>query len=163
MTELTHINQHGEAHMVDVGNKADTQRSATAIGFVHMQPATLSLIQQGAHKKGDVFAVARIAGIQGAKKTPDLIPLCHPLMLTSINVNIEAQPELDRVQIMATCKLCGQTGVEMEALTAVSTAALAIYDMCKAVDKQMTIQGIHVVEKQGGKSGDWRAEPASQG
>ncbi len=162
MTELTHINHQGEAHMVDVGNKAETQRSATAIGFVYMQPDTLSLIQQGEHKKGDVFAVARIAGIQGAKKTPDLIPLCHPLMLTSINIDIEAQPEHDRVQITATCKLCGQTGVEMEALTAVSTAALTIYDMCKAADKRMTIQGIQVLEKQGGKSGDWHIEPAPQ-
>ena len=147
--------------MVDVGGKATTQRSATAESFVTMLPATLELIQKGGHKKGDVFAVARIAGIQAAKKCSDLIPLCHPLMLSKIAVVLEAQPELSRVRIEATCGLAGQTGVEMEALTAVSVAALTLYDMCKAVDKGMTIGPTRLLTKSGGRSGDWQAPPES--
>lgn len=156
MSQLTHLNAKGEANMVDVGDKVPTSRSATAVGYIRMQPQTLDLIVSGGHKKGDVFAVARIAGIQAAKKTADLIPLCHPLMLTSINVELIPEPEQQRVKITGTCKLSGQTGVEMEALTAVSVAALTLYDMCKAVDKTMMIEGIQVMEKRGGKSGDWQ-------
>ena len=154
---LTHLNAAGEAHMVDVGQKAVTERSATAISYVEMQPQTLQMISDGNHKKGDVFAVARIAGIQAAKQTSQLIPLCHPLMLTKIAVELTAQPELSRVRIEATCKLAGKTGVEMEALTAVSVAALTLYDMCKAVDKSMTITGTTLVAKSGGRSGNWHA------
>lgn len=154
MNSLTHLNQQGEAHMVDVGEKPITQRSATAEGFVYMKPETLELIISGGHKKGDVFATARIAGIQAAKKCSDLIPLCHPLSLTKISVDLTPTPEKNCVEIAATCKLAGQTGVEMEALTAVSVAALTLYDMCKAVDKTMSIEGIKVVTKSGGKS-DW--------
>lgn len=157
--QLSHLNAKGEAHMVDVGNKATTQRSATAESFVTMAAATLELIQNGGHKKGDVFAVARIAGIQAAKKCSDLIPLCHPLMLSKIAVQLEAQPELSRVRIEATCGLAGQTGVEMEALTAVSVAALTLYDMCKAVDKTMSIGPTRLLNKSGGRSGDWQFTP----
>lgn len=158
--QLSHLDSKGEAHMVDVGDKAITQRSAMAESFVIMLPATLELIQQGGPKKGDVFAVARIAGIQAAKKCSDLIPLCHPLMLSKISVELEAQPELSRVRIQATCGLAGQTGVEMEALTAVSVAALTLYDMCKAVDKGMTIGPTRLLHKSGGRSGDWQAQPS---
>lgn len=152
---LTHINAHGEAHMVDVGNKQVTQRQATARTYVQMLPATLTMIEQGNHKKGDVFGVARIAGIQAAKKCSDLIPLCHPLMLSKIEVLLVAEPEYQRVRIDATCALAGQTGVEMEALTAVSVAALALYDMCKAVDKGMAIGLTQLLHKSGGQSGEW--------
>jgi cyclic pyranopterin phosphate synthase len=155
--KLSHLDSTGNAHMVDVGAKQITQRSATATALVSMNQATIELIQSGGHAKGDVFAVARIAGIQAAKKTPDLIPLCHPLMLTSITVDLEAKPETREVIITATCKLNGKTGVEMEALTAASVAALTLYDMCKAVDKGMTIKNIQLLEKTGGKSGDWLA------
>ncbi len=155
MTTLTHLNNKGEAHMVDVGHKAVTERSATARGYVTMAPATLQMISQGEHKKGDVFAVARIAGIQAAKQTSHLIPLCHPLMLTKISVELVAEPEHSRVCITATCKLAGQTGVEMEALTAASIAALTLYDMCKAVDKHMCITDLTLLAKSGGKTGDW--------
>jgi cyclic pyranopterin phosphate synthase len=158
---LSHLNAKGEAHMVDVGGKAISQRSATAESYVTMEPATLELIQRGGHKKGDVFAVARIAGIQAAKKCSDLIPLCHPLMLTKISVELEARPESSQVRIEATCGLAGQTGVEMEALTAVSVAALTLYDMCKAVDKTMTLGPTRLISKSGGRSGDWRS--TSQG
>lgn len=154
MSKLTHLNQHGEAHMVDVGGKAITSRTAIAAGHVHMQAKTLQLIIDGGHKKGDVFATARIAGIQAAKKCADLIPLCHPLALTKISVELTPDIEHQQVHIQALCKLDGKTGVEMEALTAVSVAALTLYDMCKAVDKNMSIGGIHIIEKQGGKS-DW--------
>lgn len=153
---LSHLNAKGEAHMVDVGDKAITQRSATAETFVTMTANTLQLIQQGGHKKGDVFAVARIAGIQAAKKCSDLIPLCHPLMLSKISVELAAEPEALQVRIEATCALAGQTGVEMEALTAVSVAALTLYDMCKAVDKTMTIGPTRLLTKHGGRSGDWQ-------
>lgn len=154
---LTHLDSQGRANMVDVTDKATTSREAVAEARVRMRPETLRLIQQGGHPKGDVFAVARIAGIQAAKKTHELIPLCHPLLLTGIRVELEADGE-DRVRIVARCKLAGQTGVEMEALTAASVAALTLYDMCKAVDRGMVIEGIRVLEKRGGKSGDYQAE-----
>lgn len=153
--ELTHLNNAGEANMVDVGQKAITERSATAVGYIVMQAATLELITIGKHKKGDVFAVARIAGIQAAKQTSQLIPLCHPLMLSKVAVELIPEPDKHRVRIQSTCKLAGKTGVEMEALTATSVAALTLYDMCKAVDKTMRIEGVTVLEKTGGKAGDW--------
>lgn len=154
---LTHLDDQGRATMVDVTAKAVTERTASASALVRMQPETLALIQQGGLPKGDVFAVARIAGIQAAKRTHELIPLCHPLLLTSVKVELEAQPP-DVVLISATCKLAGQTGVEMEALTAASVAALTLYDMCKAVDKGMSIEQVQLVEKQGGKSGHYRRQ-----
>jgi len=156
---LTHLNQSGEAHMVDVTDKQVTQREARAEAFVTMAPATLALILGGQHHKGDVFATARIAGIMAAKKTADLIPLCHPLALTRVEVEIEAQPEHNRVHISTLCKLSGKTGVEMEALTAASVAALTIYDMCKAVQKDMVIEQVRLVEKKGGKSGHFQLGP----
>lgn len=158
MNELTHLDSQGRAQMVNVGDKAISQRVATAEAVITMLPETLVMITEGKHKKGDVFAVARIAGIQAAKKCPDLIPLCHPLMLSSVNVDLEADAANSQVLIKATCKLAGQTGVEMEALTAASVAALTIYDMCKAVDKGMTISQVRLLEKSGGKSGDWSRE-----
>jgi len=149
---LTHLDSQGRANMVDVSDKALTVREAVAEALVRMRTETLQMITQGEHPKGDVFAVARIAGIQAAKKTSDLIPLCHPLMLTSVKV--ELKPEgTDAVRITARCKLTGQTGVEMEALTAASVAALTIYDMCKAVDRGMVIEAVRLLEKVGGKSG----------
>ena len=149
---LTHLDSQGRANMVDVSDKALTVREAVAEALVRMRPETLQMITQGEHPKGDVFAVARIAGIQAAKKTSDLIPLCHPLMLTSVKV--ELKPEgTDAVRITARCKLTGQTGVEMEALTAASVAALTIYDMCQAVDRGMVIEAVRLLEKVGGKSG----------
>jgi cyclic pyranopterin phosphate synthase len=158
MNELTHLDSQGRAQMVDVGDKEISQRVATAEAVITMLPETLVMITEGKHKKGDVFAVARIAGIQAAKKCPDLIPLCHPLMLSSVNVDLEANAANSQVLIKVTCKLAGQTGVEMEALTAASVAALTIYDMCKAVDKGMTISQVRLLEKSGGKSGDWSRE-----
>jgi len=155
---LSHIDESGAARMVDVTEKQVTQRVAVAQACISMESDTLAMIVEGKHAKGDVLAVARIAGIQAAKKTPDLIPLCHPLMLTSIKVELEAQPENNQVLIIARCKLAGQTGVEMEALTAASVAALTLFDMCKAVDKGMVISDVKVLEKTGGKSGDWKAE-----
>ena len=152
---LTHLDAHGHANMVDVTDKALTQREAVAEARVRMRPQTLQMIVQGGHPKGDVFAVARIAGIQAAKKTSDLIPLCHPLLLSSVKVLLQAEGE-DCVQITASCKLAGQTGVEMEALTAASVAALTIYDMCKAVDRGMVIEQVRLLEKLGGKSGLYR-------
>lgn len=152
MSPLTHINQDGNAHMVDVSGKAVTTRIAVASAYITMQANTLQLIIDGGHKKGDVFAVARIAGIQAAKKCADLIPLCHPLALTSVTVELIPNLDQQRVDITASCKLDGKTGVEMEALTAASVAALTLYDMCKAVDKTMCISGIKVTEKRGGKS-----------
>jgi cyclic pyranopterin phosphate synthase len=149
---LTHLDSQGRANMVDVTDKDVTFREAVAQAFVRMRPETLQMIVSGGHPKGDVFAVARIAGIQAAKKTSDLIPLCHPLMLTSVKVELNAEGE-DAVRIVARCKLSGQTGVEMEALTAASVAALTIYDMCKAVDRGMTIENVRLLEKLGGKSG----------
>lgn len=163
MTELTHINASGEANMVDVSEKAETVREAKAEAFVTMSDKTLQLIVSGQHHKGDVFATARIAGIQAAKKTWDLIPLCHPLLLSKVEVQLEAQPELNRVRIVSICKLAGKTGVEMEALTAASVAALTIYDMCKAVQKDMVIGPVRLLEKRGGKSGDFQVTAESQG
>ncbi|WP_372847441.1 cyclic pyranopterin monophosphate synthase MoaC [Shewanella sp. Scap07] len=143
--------------MVDVTEKNVTEREARAEAFIEMAPETLQMIMSGAHHKGDVFATARIAGIQAAKKTSDLIPLCHPLMLTKVEVDLEAQPEHNRVRITSLCKLSGKTGVEMEALTAASVAALTIYDMCKAVQKDMIISQTRLTEKRGGKSGHFKA------
>jgi cyclic pyranopterin phosphate synthase len=145
MSELTHLNQHGEAHMVDVGAKPDQKRRATARGHITLAPHTLQSIAQGGIPKGDVLAVARIAGIMAAKKTADLIPLCHPLAITAVDVTLT--PDTTGIVVEATVATTGKTGVEMEALTAVSVAALTIYDMCKAIDKQMTIDAIHLVEK----------------
>lgn len=158
MADFTHIDADGNAVMVDVSDKADTERTATARGSIYMQAETLSKIMQGGVKKGDVLSVAQLAGIMGAKKTPDLIPLCHPLALTSVKVNLVCDPERNAVDIEATCKLNGQTGVEMEALSAVSVAALTVYDMCKAVDRSMRIADIRVTHKSGGKSGTFEAE-----
>ena len=155
MATLTHLDEQGAAHMVDVTDKKASQRIATAQATVNMLPSTLELIEQGGNKKGDVFAVARIAGIQAAKRCSDLIPLCHPLMLSSVDVQFETDRDNSTVTIFATCKLTGQTGVEMEALTAASVAALTIYDMCKAADKGMVISELQLLEKQGGKSGSW--------
>lgn len=157
-SSLTHLDAAGRARMVDVTDKPVTQREARAEAIVVMQPQTLQLIAEGGFKKGDVLAVARIAGIQAAKKCAELIPLCHPLMLSSVAVDCELDAANHCVIIRATCKLAGQTGVEMEALTAASVAALTIYDMCKAVDRGMQINGIRLLEKSGGKSGDWQAE-----
>ena len=155
MAGFTHFDKEGKARMVDVSDKAETERSATAQGSVIMQPATLALIKEGGVKKGDVLSVARLAGIMGAKKTPDLIPLCHPLALTSVQVDLTLDEARNAVDITATCKLKGKTGVEMEALTAVSVAALTVYDMCKAVDKGMQIVDIRLTHKSGGKSGTY--------
>ena len=153
---LTHIDASGEANMVDVGSKAETERTATAEGFVRMLPETLALIQQGNARKGDVIGTARLAGIMAAKKTADLIPLCHPLMLTKVSVEIAEDHALPGLRVTATAKLTGKTGVEMEALTAVSVACLTIYDMAKAADKGMEIGSIRLLEKTGGKSGAFR-------
>ncbi len=158
MKELTHINASGEANMVDVSSKAETVREARAEAFVHMKAETLALIVSGQHHKGDVFATARIAGIQAAKKTWDLIPLCHPLLLSKVEVQLEALMDENCVRIESCCKLAGKTGVEMEALTAASVAALTIYDMCKAVQKDMVISQVRLLEKTGGKSGHFKVE-----
>ena len=158
MTTLTHLNARGEARMVDVSDKAITQRTATATANIRMHPDTLALILEGGHPKGDVLATARIAGIMAAKRTPELIPLCHPLMLSKVDVELQPDAQLPGLRIRATCKLAGQTGVEMEALTAASVTALTVYDMCKAVDKRMIIGDTRVEEKTGGKSGDWTFE-----
>ena len=157
MSGLTHFDAKGDAHMVDVSDKAVTARVAVAAGHVKMAQATFDLISEGRAKKGDVIGVARLAGIMGAKKTPDLIPLCHPLPVTKVSVEIAQDPDLPGLQIEATVKTTGQTGGEMEALTAVSTAALTVYDMVKAVDKAMEIGGIRVLLKDGGKSGRYVA------
>jgi len=157
MADLTHIDENGNAVMVDVSDKGVTERTATAKGSIEMQPQTMALIQGGGVKKGDVLSVAQLAGIMGAKRTPDLIPLCHPLNLSSVKVNLRCDGERNTVDIEATCKLNGKTGVEMEALTAVSVAALTVYDMCKAVDKGMRIIDIRLTHKAGGKSGIFEA------
>ncbi|AMG31416.1 cyclic pyranopterin monophosphate synthase MoaC [Grimontia hollisae] len=158
MGGFTHINASGEANMVDVSGKKDTVREARAEAYVDMAPETLELIVSGKHHKGDVFATARIAGIQAAKRTWDLIPLCHPLMLSKVEVSLEALPETSQVRIESVCKLSGKTGVEMEALTAASVAALTIYDMCKAVQKDMVIGQVRLLEKTGGKSGHFKVK-----
>lgn len=159
MSRLTHINSAGEAHMVDVAAKAETIREARAEAFITMNAKTLNMIINGSHHKGDVFATARIAGIQAAKKTWDLIPLCHPLLLSKVEVLLEAQTSNNRIRIESYCRLSGKTGVEMEALTAASIAALTIYDMCKAVQKDMVISAVRLLEKTGGKSGDFKVKP----
>jgi cyclic pyranopterin phosphate synthase len=158
MSDLTHFDDAGRARMVDVGDKDITKRSATARGSVYCSADTIALIRSGGVKKGDVLSVARLAGIMGAKRTPDLIPLCHPLALTSVAVDLTVDPDRNAVDIEATCKLKGRTGVEMEALTAVSVAALTVYDMVKAVDRTMRIGDVRLVHKAGGKSGEFRGE-----
>jgi len=158
MAELTHFDARGEAHMVDVSEKPVTSRIAVARGAVRMKPETLELISRGDARKGDVLGVARLAGIMGAKRTADLIPLCHPLPITKVSLELRPDPELPGVRIEATVKTTGQTGVEMEALTAVSVAALTVYDMVKAVDKGMVISDIRLALKDGGKSGRYEAE-----
>ncbi|MGX7895163.1 cyclic pyranopterin monophosphate synthase MoaC [Tsuneonella sp. HG222] len=155
MSRLTHLDESGAARMVDVGGKAQTARSATAEGRIRMAPETLQAVREGSGPKGDVLAAARIAGIMAAKKTGDLIPLCHPLALDAVSVDFAF--EHDAVRVSATASLTGKTGVEMEALSAVSVALLTIYDMAKAIEKGMTIEGVRLLEKTGGKSGTWRA------
>ena len=157
MNTLTHFNNDGQAHMVDVGNKDHTTRIAKATGTISMLPTTLALIIAGSHKKGDVLGIARIAGIQGAKKTSDLIPLCHPISLTHLTVDFKISEATNSVTCTTIAQTVGQTGVEMEALTGVQVALLTIYDMCKAVDRGMTISEVKLLEKSGGKSGDWKA------
>lgn len=156
MNELTHFNAQGQAHMVDVGNKSTTHRVAVAEGRIEMQPDTLAKVLQGNHKKGDVLGIARIAGIMAAKKTADLIPLCHPLALTRVDIALTPLAEANAIHCRATVETHGQTGVEMEALTAVQISLLTIYDMCKAVDKGMSMEGICLLQKIGGKSGNWK-------
>lgn len=158
MSELSHFDERGNARMVDVGDKDVTERVATARASVVMQPATLALIRDKKAAKGDVLAVAQLAGIMAAKKTADLIPLCHPLALSKISVDLEADPALPGIRIRASAKVSGQTGVEMEALTAVAVAALTIYDMLKAADRSMRIEGIELLEKEGGKSGHFKRD-----
>ena len=154
---LTHFDASGQAHMVDVGAKAQTHRIAVAQGRIGMQPATFELVRHGSPKKGDVLGVARLAGIMGAKRTADLIPLCHPIALTRVTVDFEIQAEQQRVVCTASAETVGPTGVEMEALTAVQVALLTIYDMCKAADRGMVIGDVKLLEKHGGKSGSWSA------
>lgn len=156
MAKLTHIDASGQAHMVDVSDKADTERVARAEGFVRMKPETLALIRSGDAKKGDVLGTARLAGIMAAKRTHELIPLCHPLLITKASVDCVMDETLPGIHVTAMVKVRGQTGVEMEALTAVSVACLTIYDMVKAADRGMQITDVRVIEKSGGKSGDWR-------
>lgn len=158
MADLTHIDENGNAVMVDVSEKSETERIATAKGSITMAPETLARIMEGGIKKGDVLSVAQLAGIMGAKRAPDIIPLCHPLNLSSVKVDLTCAPDDSAVHITATCKLTGQTGVEMEALSAVSIAALTVYDMCKAMDRSMQIGNIRLVHKSGGKSGTFEAE-----
>jgi cyclic pyranopterin phosphate synthase len=157
MDKLTHFDQHGQAHMVDVGDKASTRRIAIAIGHISMLANTLSLIQAGNAKKGDVLGIARIAAIQASKKTADLIPLCHPIGLSKVAVDFAINVAANSISCTVTTETTGQTGVEMEALTAVSVGLLTIYDMCKAVDRGMTLSDIKLLEKKGGQSGHWHA------
>jgi cyclic pyranopterin phosphate synthase len=158
---LTHFDAQGQAHMVDVGGKATTHRVAVAEGAIRMHPATLELIAQGSAKKGDVIGVARIAAIQAAKRTADLIPLCHPIALTRVAAEFELDAALPGVRCTVKAETVGATGVEMEALTAVQVGLLTVYDMCKAADRGMVIEGVRLLEKRGGKSGEWRAAPAT--
>ncbi|MFN2309592.1 MAG: cyclic pyranopterin monophosphate synthase MoaC [Gammaproteobacteria bacterium] len=163
MAELTHFNAAGQAHMVDVGDKAASHRVAVAEGWIRMQPETLAHIRQGDHKKGDVLGIARVAGIMAAKRTAELIPLCHPLALTRVAIELQPEDRPAGVRCTATVETHGQTGVEMEALTAVQIALLTIYDMCKAVDRGMVLQDIRLREKRGGRSGNWqRGEDPAQ-
>jgi len=158
LEQLTHFDNQGQAHMVDVGDKAHTRRIAIAIGKISMLTSTLALIQSGSAKKGDVLGIARIAAIQASKKTADLIPLCHPISLSKVAVDFEVDEKNSRISCTVTAETTGQTGVEMEALTAVSVGLLTIYDMCKAADRGMIISNIRLIEKHGGKSGSWIAE-----
>ena len=160
MGEFTHFNGAGQAHMVDVAAKQDTHRVAIAAGRIIMRPETLQKIRQGSAGKGDVLGIARVAAIQGAKRTSDLIPLCHPISLSSVNIEFKILLEDNAVECSAQAETVGRTGVEMEALTAVSVALLTVYDMCKAVDRGMRIEGVRLMEKRGGKSGPWRADSA---
>lgn len=161
MSRLTHFNPAGDARMVDVGDKAETRRVAVAEGRILMRPETLRLIVSGEHSKGDVLGVARVAGIMAAKRTSDLVPLCHPLMLSKVEVALDPRPADNAVSCRATVETVSRTGVEMEALTAVQVALLTVYDMCKAVDRGMTLTDIGLLEKSGGKSGTWRREPSA--
>ena len=163
MTRLSHLNEKGEASMVDVSEKAVTQRTARAEGFVAMAAETLALVETGTARKGDVLATARIAGIMAAKRTHELIPLCHPLAITKVTVDFAPSSEPAGIRVTAEVKVAGQTGVEMEALTAVGVACLTVYDMLKAADKAMRIEGIRLLEKTGGRSGAWRAGAAEDG
>lgn len=161
MSDFTHFNAAGEAHMVDVAGKPETHRVAVAEGRIRMQPQTLALIERGGHKKGDVLGIARVAGIMGAKRTADLVPLCHPLSLTRVEISLTACPETSTLYSRATVETRGRTGVEMEALCAVQVSLLTVYDMCKAVDRGMTIESVRLLEKSGGKSGIWVRAPDS--
>lgn len=152
---LTHFNAAGEAHMVDVGNKPESERTAICEGHITMQPTTLAVIMAGNHKKGDVLGIARIAAIMAGKRTAELVPLCHPLAITHIDVKLEPQPEQQRVHCQTIIKTRGKTGVEIEALLATQIALLTIYDMCKAIDRGMSIESVHLLEKSGGRSGHW--------
>ena len=154
MEGLSHVDEQGRARMVDVSAKADTEREAVARGLVLMKPETLKLVSEGGISKGEVLSVARVAGIMAAKHTPDLVPMCHPLLLTHVEVDLRLDPDISAIEITATVRTTGKTGVEMEALTAVTGSALTIYDMCKAVDKAMRIEKVRLVRKTGGKSGD---------
>lgn len=154
MQSLSHLDEQGRARMVDVGAKSDTRREAVARGLVTMQPETLKLVAEGGISKGEVLSVARVAGIMAAKNTPHLVPMCHPLLLTHVEVDLRLAPDINAIEITATVRTTGKTGVEMEALTAVSGSALTVYDMCKAVDKAMRIDKVRLVRKTGGKSGD---------
>jgi cyclic pyranopterin phosphate synthase len=156
MNEFTHFDAQGKAHMVDVGEKTETRRIARATGMICMQPATLKLIMEGGSKKGDVLGVARVAAIQASKRTPELIPLCHPLAITKVAVEFNVDEKRSCIECVVTAETVGRTGVEMEALTAVNVGLLTIYDMCKAVDRGMRMEGIGLLEKKGGKSGHWR-------
>ena len=158
MNKLSHFDSSGQAHMVDVGNKADTHRIAIAAGMIHMQGSTFELVRSGNSKKGDILGIARIAGIQAAKKTSELIPLCHPLALSHVSLEFELLSDQNSVRCQVRTETTGPTGVEMEALTAVQVALLTIYDMCKAVDRGMVMGDIKLLEKSGGKSGEWKAE-----
>jgi cyclic pyranopterin phosphate synthase len=159
MSQLTHLDESGRARMVDVSDKDVTRREATARGVVRMHPETARLIASGGLAKGDVLAVAQVAGVMGAKRTPDLIPLCHPLPISGVDMRFELDVERAQLEIRATVRVTGRTGVEMEALTAVSVAALTVYDMCKAVDRGMTISEVELLHKSGGKSGDYTRTP----
>lgn len=161
MSQLTHFNTDGNAHMVDIGEKTDTERVAVVEGFIHVLPETLALIADKGHKKGDVLQVARLAGIMAAKKTADLIPLCHPIPITHINVVLMLLPEEHAVRCEVTCKTVGKTGIEMEALVACNTTLMTIYDMCKAVDRGMTINHVRLLKKSGGQSGDFHQQIAA--
>ena len=158
MNKLTHFDSSGQAHMVDVGDKASTHRVAIATGRIQMNPNTYQLIESGGHKKGDVLGIARIAGIQAAKKTADLIPLCHPIALTHVSIEFQSDQSSHTIYCQPRAETTGPTGVEMEALTAVQIGLLTIYDMCKAIDRGMTITDVRVMEKMGGKSGHWKTE-----